>query len=275
MNGGKCMATNPIDRCWRCDPHWSHHRQRLADCVLGFGRKAKGGKGGKIYIVTDSSDNDMVNPKKGTLRHAVIQKGKLWIVFAHSMVIRLNQELMMTSHKTIDARGANVHIAYGAGITLQFVSNVIIHGLHIHDIVSGSGGLIRDSVDHYGFRTRSDGDGISIFGSSNIWIDHVSMSRCTDGIIDIIMGSTGITISNSHFTHHNEVQLHHDKFGNKKLIFVRQELIYDNVGNVVWSKQHLHGGFNHASDGSIQSFRKRVGAKNAKVQVGFLPCCQQ
>ncbi|KAJ6321785.1 hypothetical protein OIU77_011793 [Salix suchowensis] len=202
--GGKCLATNPIDRCWRCDPNWASHRQKLADCVLGFGHKTVGGKYGKIYVVTDPSDQDMLNPRPGTLRHAVIQKEPLWIIFSGSMIIRLNQELMVNSHKTIDARGANVHIAHGAGITIQFVQNVIIHGLRIHDIVIGSGGLIRDSVDHYGFRTRSDGDGISIFGSSNIWIDHVSMANCQDGLVDVIMGSNGITISNSHFTRHNE-----------------------------------------------------------------------
>lgn len=56
-------------------------------------------------------------------------------------------------------------------------------------------------------RTRSDGDGISLFTASNVWIDHVSMYRCSDGIIDAIQGSTGITISNSHFTDHNEVML--------------------------------------------------------------------
>lgn len=203
--GGQCKATNPIDRCWRCDRNWATHRRRLADCVLGFGHRTVGGKYGKIYVVTDPSDNDMVNPKPGTLRHAVIQDQPLWIIFAHSMVIRLNQELMMASYKTIDARGANVHIAFGAGITIQFAQNVIIHGLHIHDIVTGTGGLIRDSVDHYGLRTRSDGDGISIYGSSNIWIDHVSMSNCQDGLIDVIMGSSAITISNCHFTKHNEV----------------------------------------------------------------------
>ncbi|KAL7163949.1 hypothetical protein ACSBR2_039956 [Camellia fascicularis] len=204
---GPCLATNPIDRCWRCRPDWEQNRKKLADCVLGFGHKTSGGKKGKIYVVTDPSDSDLVNPKPGTLRHAVIQEEPLWIIFARPMIIRLSQELMMSSHKTIDCRGANVHIAYGAGITMQFVKNIIIHGLHIHDIVSGNGGMIRDSVNHYGFRTRSDGDGISIFGSSNIWIDHVSMSKCTDGIIDIIMGSTGITISNGHFTNHNEVML--------------------------------------------------------------------
>jgi pectate lyase len=147
----------------------------------------------------------MINPKPGTLRHAVIQKQPLWIIFAHSMVIKLSQELLLTSDKTIDARGADVHIAYGAGISIQFVNNVIIHGLHIHDTVTKQGGMIRDSVSHMGIRTVSDGDGISIFGSTNIWLDHLSMSNCQDGLIDVVQGSTGITISNSHFTNHNDV----------------------------------------------------------------------
>ncbi|XP_062104758.1 pectate lyase-like [Humulus lupulus] len=204
---GPCLATNPIDRCWRCKKNWANNRKRLAQCVLGFGRKTTGGMRGKYYIVNDPSDNDVQNPKPGTLRHAVIQKKPLWIFFSRSMIIRLSQELLITSHKTIDGRGANVHIAFGAGITIQFAQNVIIHGLRIHDIVSSNGGMIRDSVDHIGFRTVADGDGISIFGSTNIWLDHISMYRCQDGLIDVIQGSTAITISNSHFTHHNDVML--------------------------------------------------------------------
>lgn len=66
---------------------------------------------------------------------------------------------------------------------------------------------IRSSPTHYGLRTESDGDGISIFGSKDIWIDHCSLSRCKDGLIDAVMGSTGITISNNFFSHHNEVML--------------------------------------------------------------------
>jgi len=221
-HGGPCVATNPIDRCWRCDPNWARNRKRLADCALGFGRHTTGGKFGRYYVVTDSSDNDLVNPKPGTLRHAVIQPQPLWIIFARSMIIRLSEELIMTGDKTIDGRGANVRIAYGAGITIQFVKNVIIHNLHIHDIMAGSGGNIRDSVDHVGFRTKSDGDGISIFGATNVWIDHVSMSNCADGLIDAIMGSTAITISNSHFTHHNEVMLFgaSDSFATDKVMQV-------------------------------------------------------
>ncbi|CAL0330946.1 unnamed protein product [Lupinus luteus] len=206
-NNGPCMATNPIDRCWRCDPNWANNRQKLADCVQGFGRNTRGGKGGPFYVVTDPSDNDMVNPKPGTLRHAVTRNGPLWIIFSHSMMIFLKQELIMSSNKTIDGRGVDVHIANGAGITIQYIKNVIIHGVKIYNIQVHGGGMIRDSEDHYGFRTQSDGDGISIFGASNVWIDHVSMKNCYDGLIDAIMGSTAITISNNHFTDHNEVML--------------------------------------------------------------------
>lgn len=202
---GPCMATNPIDRCWRCQPNWADNRFRLAECVLGFGSRTTGGKGGRIYVVRDPSDNDVQNPRPGTLRHAVIQKEPLWIVFHRSMVIRLQQELILQSDKTIDGRGARVEIGYGAGITIQYVRNVIIHGIKIHDIVRKEGGLIRDSVDHFGLRTESDGDGISIFGSQDVWIDHVSMTTCNDGMIDAIEGSTAITISNCHFTDHDKV----------------------------------------------------------------------
>lgn len=204
---GPCMATNVIDRCWRCDRNWANNRQRLADCAQGFGRAAKGGKGGPIYVVTDPLDDNVADPRPGTLRHAVIQKGPLWIIFARSMTITLSEELIMQSDKTIDGRGASVHIAYGAGITIQFVRNIIIHNLHIHDVKPTSGGMIRDSVDHIGFRTANEGDGVSIFGARDIWLDHLSMSKCSDGLIDAVQASTAITISNCHFTDHDKVLL--------------------------------------------------------------------
>ncbi|KAL7151716.1 hypothetical protein ABFS83_04G050100 [Erythranthe nasuta] len=123
------------------------------------------------------------------------------------MVITLKQELIMNSFKTIDGRGANVHIANGACITIQYVTNVIVHGLHIHDCKPTGNAMVRSSPSHYGWRTMADGDGISIFGASHVWIDHNSLSSCSDGLIDAIMGSTAITISNNYFTQHNEVML--------------------------------------------------------------------
>lgn len=201
------MATNPIDRCWRCRKNWATDRKRLARCARGFGHAATGGLAGKIYIVTDPSDGDVVNPRYGTLRWGTIQTDPLWIVFARSMIIRLSQELLVNSDKTIDGRGAQVHIANGAGITVQFARNVIIHNLHVHDVKHSDGGLMRDAPGHLGPRTRADGDGISLFGATNVWIDHISMSMCEDGLVDVVQASTGITISNCHFTNHNDVML--------------------------------------------------------------------
>nr|CAB3499482.1 unnamed protein product [Digitaria exilis] len=207
--GGGCMTGNPIDDCWRCaGTDWRQDRQRLADCGIGFGRNALGGKGGPLYVVTDSSDRDAVNPVPGTLRHAAIQEGPLWIVFAADMTIRLSQELLVNSYKTIDGRGANVHIgAGGACITLQYVSNVIVHNVHVHDCVPTGNANVRSSPTHYGWRTRSDGDGISLFGARDVWVDHCALWRCADGLVDAIEGSTAITVSNSYFAHHDEVML--------------------------------------------------------------------
>jgi pectate lyase len=207
--GGGCLTGNPIDDCWRCSgTDWRQDRQRLADCGIGFGRNALGGKGGPVYVVTDSSDRDPVNPVPGTLRHAAIQEGPLWIVFASDMAIRLNEELLVNSYKTIDGRGARVHIGGGgACITLQYVSNVIIHNVHVHDCVPAGNANVRSSPTHYGWRTRSDGDGISLFGARDVWVDHCALWRCADGLVDAIMGSTAITVSNSYFAHHDEVML--------------------------------------------------------------------
>ncbi|XP_073148238.1 probable pectate lyase 5 [Henckelia pumila] len=213
-----CNTGNPIDDCWRCDPNWEQNRQKLADCCIGFGKNAIGGRDGKIYVVTDPSDDDAVNPKPGTLRYAVIQEEPLWIIFARDMVIKLKEELIMNSFKTIDGRGASVHIANGPCITIQYVTNIIIHGINIHDCKQGGNANVRSSTTHYGWRTISDGDGVSIFGGSHVWVDHCSLSNCNDGLIDAIHGSTAITISNNYLTHHDKVMLmgHSDSYTQDK-----------------------------------------------------------
>jgi pectate lyase len=130
------------------------------------------------------------------------------------MVIKLKHELIFNSYKTIDGRGANVHITGNGCVTLQHVTHIIIHNIHVHHCKPSGNTNIASSPTHVGQRGESDGDGISISGSQKIWIDHCSLSYCTDGLIDAILGSTAITISNNHFTHHNEVMLlgHNDKY---------------------------------------------------------------
>ncbi|KAI3686399.1 hypothetical protein L1987_80075 [Smallanthus sonchifolius] len=75
-----CGTGNPIDDCWRCDPNWEKNRQRLADCAIGFGKGAVGGRDGKIYVVTDSGDDDAVTPKPGTLRMPRCRHGYFHVV---------------------------------------------------------------------------------------------------------------------------------------------------------------------------------------------------
>lgn len=195
---------NTIDSCWRSDPNWAKNRQALADCAVGFGSDATGGKCGPIYVVTSPSD-DPVNPKPGTLRYGVIQTKPLWIVFTRDMVIRLKNELIMNSFKTIDGRGAKVEIAYGPCITIQNVDHVIIHGISIHDCKPGKSGLVRSSPSHVGHRQGSDGDAISIFASSHVWVDHCYLAQSADGLIDVIHASTAVTISNNYFSQHDKV----------------------------------------------------------------------
>lgn len=197
-------AMNLIDLCWRTESNWANNRQALADCAIGFGKDAMGGKYGEIYEVTSPAD-DPVNPKPGTLRYGVIQTQPLWIIFAKDMVITLKNELIMNSFKTIDGRGAKVEIANGPCITVQGVSHVIIHGISIHDCKPGKAGLVRSSPSHVGQRQGSDGDAISIFGSSHVWVDHCFLARCADGLIDVIHASTAVTISNNYFSQHDKV----------------------------------------------------------------------
>lgn len=209
----QCRTGNPVDDCWRCDPDWESNRKILADCAFGFGRNAVGGRDGEIYTVTDP-DDDPVNPAPGTLRYGTIRDEPLWIIFDHDMVINLKQELLLNSYKTIDGRGYNVQISDGPCITIQNVSNVIIHNVYIHDCVPAGDALVRSSPEHVGLRGRSDGDGISIFAARDIWIDHCTLSNCWDGLVDVVFGSTAITISSNYMLHHNEVMLmgHSDDF---------------------------------------------------------------
>ncbi|XWS19384.1 hypothetical protein CRYUN_Cryun31cG0011100 [Craigia yunnanensis] len=212
---------NVIDTCWRTKSNWATNRKGLADCSVGFGKSAMGGKYGAIYVVTNAYD-DPVNPKPGTLRYGVIQSSPLWIIFSRDMVITLKNELIVNSFKTIDGRGANVEIAYGPCITIQGVTNVIIRGISIHDCNPGKAGLVRSSPTHVGKRGGCDGDAISIFASSNIWIDHCYLARSRDGLIDVIRASTAVTISNNYFAQHDKVMLlgHSDKFTADKVMKV-------------------------------------------------------
>lgn len=201
---------NIIDRCWRGQPNWAANRQRLAVCSVGFAGKMRQNRGPGVipYTVTDPGD-DPVRPRPGTLRYgATVLPGKVWITFQKGMHIRLAQPLFVKSFTVIDGRGADVHIAGGAGIMLYQVSNVIVHGLHIHDCRSQPagqvvvpGGAVRPAA------AGMDGDAIRLVSSTKVWIDHNTLSRSEDGLVDVTVGSSDVTVSNNWFLNHDKVML--------------------------------------------------------------------
>nr|XP_024383274.1 probable pectate lyase 8 [Physcomitrium patens] len=123
------------------------------------------------------------------------------------MNIELKEELLMNSHKTLDGRGADVHIAGGACLTAENVSNITIHGISIHDCKPTGPADMRLSPDHIRDRGRTDGDAVTIRGSRDIWLDHNHLYNSADGLVHVVEGSKGITISNNYFINHNKVML--------------------------------------------------------------------
>ncbi|KAL2475682.1 putative pectate lyase 2 [Abeliophyllum distichum] len=239
---------NIIDSCWRAKAKWAANRRSLADCAVGFGKNAIGGKNGATYVVTDPSD-DPANPKPGTLRYGAIQTKPLWIIFAKNMVITLKNELMINSFKTIDGRGVKVEIAYGPCITIQYVSHVIIHGIGIHDCKPGKPGLVRNTPEHVGHRKGSDGDAIDIFGSSDIWIDHCFLARCADGLIDVIHASTAITISNNFFSQHDKVMLFGHDDNNVEDKVIKVTVVFNHFGpGLVQRMPRVRLGYSHVAN---------------------------
>ncbi|BBN03561.1 pectate lyase [Marchantia polymorpha subsp. ruderalis] len=196
---------NPIDDCWYRGQKWLHNRQKLAACGIGFGADAQGGKGGSIYEVT-SAEDDPASPKEGTLRHAVTQANPLWIVFQADMTFVLKEELIISSYKTIDARGAQILFNGSWGIVVQSVTHVIIHGIHVTGCQRPPG-YFSANYSRMPKRSEFDGDGIKIIDSQHIWVDHCRISYCADGLLDVTVSSNYISVTNNYFEHNRKVML--------------------------------------------------------------------
>lgn len=86
-------------------------------------------------------------------------------------------------------------------------NNVIIHGLYIHHCQpAGSGAVIgpNSKILNLG---AIDSDAIRLVAASKIWIDHNTLYKCKDGLIDVTLSSTDITISNNWFKNQDKVML--------------------------------------------------------------------
>ncbi|CAN6452861.1 unnamed protein product [Victoria cruziana] len=153
--------------------------RKLPRCAVGFASSVTGGAAGPYLTVTDPSD-DPLNPKPGTLRHAIEAAGKSpgggWIRFDRAMTVVLEEKLWIGSNTTIDGRHENVTIMH-LGMVLCGVENVILMNLRV--VTTGAS------------------DTIHIFQRSRrVWIDHVTMEKGGLGLVTVAEESTDVTVSN-------------------------------------------------------------------------------
>lgn len=140
----------------------------------GFGRLAKGGRGGEVYYITNLNDSGA-----GSLRDALSKSGRT-IVFEVGGVIKIASRLIVPANTTIagqTAPGGGITI-YGDGVAYN-TNNVITRHIRIR---MGKGGT-----------ANKDAVGIAE-GHSMIW-DHCSISWGRDGTFDA-NPSSGKTIAN-------------------------------------------------------------------------------
>ncbi|XP_044465290.1 pectate lyase 1-like [Mangifera indica] len=223
-----------------------------------------------IYYIVTSSNDDPLNPKPGTLRYgATLISQKVWITFQRDMHIKLRKPLLISSFTTIDARGSRIHIS-GIGCLLIYeANNVIIHGLYIHHCQpAGSGAVIgpNSKILNLG---AIDSDAIRLVAASKIWIDHNTLYKCQDGLIDVTLSSTDITISNNWFKNQDKVMLlgHDDMHASDKNMKVT--VVFNHFGpNCNQRIPRVRYGFVHIANNLYQEWTSYAigGSMNPQIR---------
>lgn len=144
----------------------------------GFGKYTTGGRGGKVYVVTNLDDKGT-----GSFREAAEAKENRIIVFALSGTIHLDTKLSIKGNVTIAG-----HSAPGDGICLADNSvgfggdNIIVRYMRFR---------MGDKYQKGGMVDGNGGD--DVFGGTrrkNIIIDHCSMSWSTDEVFSFYAGDS-------------------------------------------------------------------------------------
>ncbi|MEO5563677.1 MAG: pectate lyase [Chitinophagaceae bacterium] len=144
----------------------------------GFGKYTTGGRGGKVYIISNLNDKG-----DGSFREAAEAKEKRIVVFAVSGTIHLESKLLIKGDITIAGQSAP-----GDGICLadQPISiggdNIIIRYMRFR---------MGDKYQRGGMVDGNGGD--DAFGGTrrkNIVIDHCSMSWSTDEVFSVYAGDS-------------------------------------------------------------------------------------
>lgn len=144
----------------------------------GFGKYTTGGRGGKVYIVSNLNDNG-----EGSFRKAALAKGPRIIVFSISGTIHLESPLSIKDNVTIAGQSAP-----GDGICLADYpvslggNNIIVRYMRFR---------MGDKNQNSGMVDGGGGDdALGGMRRKNIIIDHCSLSWSTDEVFSIYAGDS-------------------------------------------------------------------------------------
>ncbi len=152
--------------------------QELAfEGAAGFGAFAKGGKGGKVIEVT-RLDDELNNPKPGSFRWAVAQKGPRIVKFRVAGTILLQDAVEISEpFITIDGKDAPGQGICLRGGSLEFTDTHDIIVRHIR-VRLGDETTKRKNAEQKVKRPKNSND-----------LDCIGLTRCRDAIIDHVSTS--------------------------------------------------------------------------------------
>lgn len=142
----------------------------------GFGKYAKGGRGGEIYHVTNLTDSG-----PGSFREAVSKAGRT-VVFDVGGVIKITSRIQVSHDITIAGQTApgNGITIYGNGLSFTDANNTITRYIRVRMGVKGDSGV----------------DAITIAKGENMIFDHLSVSWGRDETFSVSGTVNNITIQN-------------------------------------------------------------------------------
>ncbi|KAF4549223.1 Pectate lyase-like protein 3 [Elsinoe fawcettii] len=174
-----------------------------------------GGKGGQTVTVTDLAGLNAALGKKTDTTAKIIRI---------SGIIKGAAKVYVGSNKSIIGADSNSGLE-GIGMQIGKSKNVIVQNLKISKVIA------------------SNGDGIGIQESTNVWVDHVDISNDLDhdkdyydGMLDVTHAADFVTVSNSYFHDHFKGSLvgHSDSNGAEDTGHLRVSYInnyWKNVGS--------------------------------------------